>query len=129
MVDGKEWNGSLVRTLSPPPHISDQIIHTPILNEENERLIWTPSSSGMFSMKSMYNWMLTDRNPDPPAEYQQIWKLIWDSKLHGRHQLLLWKIVQSSLPTLDRIRKFAPTTDPLCYLCGQDEETTLHLLL
>lgn len=92
MVDDKEWNDSLIRSLFPP-QISDQIIHTSILNEEHERPIWTPSSLGMFSVKSTYHMVVRGRNPDQTVEQQQIWKLIWGAKLHGRHQLLLWKIV------------------------------------
>lgn len=88
LIAGSEWNGSLVQSLFPS-QISDLIMNTPILNLEHERLIWTPSSSGLFSVKSTYNMVVRGRFQDQAEEQHRIWNLIWDSQLHGRHRLIL----------------------------------------
>lgn len=45
MEGGSAWNQELVRSLFPP-HVSNHILNTPIFEMEQERLIWTPSSTG-----------------------------------------------------------------------------------
>lgn len=58
--DDKSWDISRIRQLFPL-HISKAIIDTPILEPEHERLIWTPSSSGEFSVKSAYGFIIKER--------------------------------------------------------------------
>lgn len=61
MVKGTTWNKGLVRSLFPP-HIVEHILSTLILDSEHERLIWTPSSTKSFSVKSTYTMVIQDRS-------------------------------------------------------------------
>lgn len=65
-----------------PQHICREILNTPILEKGQERLIWTPSTTGVFTVKSAYrlitkNWCIV------AADTPRIWNALWNSKLHG----------------------------------------------
>lgn len=128
MEGGSAWNQELVRSLFPS-HVSNHILNTPIFEMEQERLIWTPSLTGGFTVKSTYNMLVKDRGPTGVTDGGKIWKLIWGTKLHRRHMLLLWKLTTNTLPTLERIKKFADGIDTNYYLCGQEDESIHHLVL
>lgn len=54
-ADGKTWNSTLVANLFPHA-ITDLIMDTPIVEMEQDRPVWYPSSSGKFSVKDAYKW-------------------------------------------------------------------------
>lgn len=70
-----------------------------------------------------------NRGINPDESTRNRWKLIWNSELHGRHSLLLWKLLNGALPTLDKISKYVHNVDTICYLCKDQEETLHHLCL
>ncbi|XP_010520643.1 PREDICTED: uncharacterized protein LOC104799701 [Tarenaya hassleriana] len=41
--------------------------------------------------------------------------------------LLVWQVMQQRLPTRDRLRRWGLQTDEKCVLCGEEEESHLHL--
>lgn len=55
------WNQALVRSIFTP-QIAEHILNTPILEREHERLIWNPSLTGSFSVRSAYKMMIHDRD-------------------------------------------------------------------
>lgn len=60
---------------------------------------------------------------------RRVWSLLWQTKLHERYKLLLWKLLVDIIPTKDRIKQLIPLTDLNCYLCGQGPDNIHHLLL
>lgn len=82
-----------------------------------------------FTVKSTYDLIVKDRLEASSPTTHQTWKQIWDLKLHGRNSILYWKLMTSTLPTLDRISKFTSINSENCYLCGEEQESTSHLLL
>lgn len=125
MDSGQQWNSERIRRIFPP-HISTHILHTPILTTEQDRLIWTPSTTGEFSVKSAYKTLIQHRIP---RTVHGIWKFIWKPHFHGHHNTLLWKIAIHALSTLDKIARVIPGISPMCYLCGEAIETVHHLFL
>lgn len=79
MLDGgNNWNQNLVQALFSP-QISSLILNTPILDLEQERLVWTPSLTWSFSVKTSYNLIIKSRLNS--LQGQDInWKLIWGGK-------------------------------------------------
>lgn len=119
--DGVSWNRNLILS-SVPQHIGQLILKTPILEQGQERLIWTPSTSGIFLVKSTYRLITQHRGIHTNEDIRNRWKLICNLRLHGRHLLLLWKMLNNALPTLDKISKFMDNVDNVCYLCQNKEE-------
>lgn len=128
MLDGgNNWNQNLVQALFSP-QISSLILNTPILDLEQERLVWTPSLTWSFSVKTSHNLIIKSRLNS--LQGQDInWKLIWGARQHGRHALLLWKMLTNTLSTLEILQQYSFLKETNCYFCSQDQETIHHLLL
>ena len=41
--------------------------------------------------------------------------------------MLLWRIGSNSLPTKDNLRRRSVSSDPICVLCRQENETSQHI--
>lgn len=75
MIDGgNNWNQNLVQALFSP-QISSLILNTPILDLEQERMVWTPSLTWSFSVKTSYNLIIKSRL-NSLQEQDINWKLI-----------------------------------------------------
>ena len=59
------------------------------------------------------------------------WKLLWKARIHPRHKILWWRIIQDALPIRDRLTKAFQIETVFCPMCdGQDEvEMVLHIFL
>lgn len=126
--DGKEWNNNVIQA-NFSPSLYQSIISTPISQGEQDTYVWIPSKAGKFMIRSSYRANIEHRlNPLSDADKQK-WKVLWQSTLHERHKLFLWKIMVNILPTKDRIKCFVPLSNLNCLLCGQEEETIQHLFL
>lgn len=53
LPDGIRWNRSLIQA-SFPTAISNMILHTPILDQEQDTLVWAPSTIGTFTVSFAY---------------------------------------------------------------------------
>jgi hypothetical protein len=95
----------------------------------SDSIIWTPSSSGVFSTKSAHHLITSERivpiSPLPSAT----WKALWKLKLNHRLRLLLWKMGWNILPTKSRISCCIPSApiDISCSLCSFSTDSLLHL--
>lgn len=125
--DGKEWDRTLV-TSDFPPHISRMILLTHISLGDQDAFVWTPSKSGLFSVKSSYKANNTPLFTTNSRIGKEVWKHLWNSNLHEQHKIFFWKILSVVLPTLDRIIFFVPLADLNCFICRQNEETMHHLI-
>lgn len=126
--DGKTWDSSMIRQLFTPS-MARYILDTPILDREHGTFVWTPSMSGSFSVRSTYIMIIQARLEQQLPHTTDLYKLLWRSNLHGRHHLLLWRILLQALPTKDKLQRFIPGIDPVCSLCATQPETIRHLLL
>ncbi len=89
-----------------------------------DQLIWILDPKGNFSIKSdstlCYNNL---ESVDPNIQWKKMWKL----NLHERLKILAWRIASDILPTnLNFVRRVG-FGNPLCPLCNNYEESTLHL--
>lgn len=126
--EGSQWDQEKVCSIFNP-QLSKIICETPILDAEHERLIWAPSTSGKFSVKSAYKLLIQECLSTSPQFPKKLWQLVWSSNLHTRHALLLWKMISHVIPTLDRLNQRIPLDDTNCYLCGNMLESVDHLAL
>lgn len=125
---GTAWNSPLVASVFPT-ELSTAILKTPILDKELERLVWLPSTSGDFSVKATHRLLRQLQGVSHTAASQSTWKAVWNSTLHNRHKLLLWKLLHNALPTLARLQHLIPLPSLICYLCHQEAESLQHFLL
>ena len=66
--------------------------------------IWTPSTSGKFTVSSAYRLLsAVSSNNASPSTFPQFWKSIWKLNLNDRLRLFLWKIAWNILSTKERL--------------------------
>lgn len=101
----------------------------------SDRLIFTLTSDGNYSVKKAYVFLMQRLGPAQRHGQQQVnadlarlWKHIWrEGELPPRLRVFLWKLAHGAVPLgkimSDRIHR----GDPRCQMCGQSDEDALHL--
>lgn len=127
--DSKSWNAPLINGLFSP-YVALEILKINIPPElEQDLIVWAPSMSGAFSVKSSYRVNQTMSQSTFPDFPQVLWKGIWKATLHPRQKHLLWWILANIMPTNHRISRFISLDSENCFLCGAESEDIDHLLL
>lgn len=90
--------------------------------EANEdRVIWTLSSSESFTSKSAWSAIRT-KAPEAPWH-----AMVWHKGLVPRWAFILWVTILGRLTTRDRLRSWGVTLDSGCVLCDGGMESHDHL--
>jgi hypothetical protein len=100
---------------------------------QGDRLVWTGTSNGIFSVKSAYHlgmeWIRRETGEcSDSAGTDRIWKSIWRLRVPGVVKVFLWRVGHNSLPTRANLFKKQIPQDPLCPVCGLFPETVEHIL-
>uniref|UniRef100_A0A803Q031 Reverse transcriptase n=1 Tax=Cannabis sativa TaxID=3483 RepID=A0A803Q031_CANSA len=114
----REWNSDIVKDCFEED-VAQAILSIRPLETSNDMLFWTASKSGKFTVKSGYWLSQKGRFKDP----NKVWEKLWQSSIHPRLKLLLWKLWSDVLPTKMRIG----IRDEACVLCHNADESALHL--
>lgn len=99
-----------------------------------DRRIWRYTKHGFFTVRSAYHVAVSkyshirDNRPSGSSTPKE-WKDLWKLKVIPRVRLFLWKVCNNSLPTRVNLCKRGVHNDPLCLLCGEEQESSDHLLL
>ncbi len=91
-----------------------------------DKLIWVKSSKGVFSGKSAY---LANQVTPLISNLSGLWPKVWKIKIHERLKMFLWRLGSNALPTRKMMAQRTGNQDNLCHLCGEAEESDVHLLL
>ncbi|XP_075648387.1 LRR receptor-like serine/threonine-protein kinase EFR [Castanea sativa] len=89
-----------------------------------DKSVWLGETSGNFSVKSSY---LIEHGDRFDQTYNQDWKKLWESKLHERLKMFLWRLAKGELPLKTRLANSIGCEDLSCVLCGEAEESELHV--
>ena len=102
------------------------IMQIPIPRRANpDKSVWLGETSGNFSVKSSF---LTEHGDRFDRKYNKVWKKLWESKLHGRLNMFLWRLAKGELPLKTRLASNRIGCEDLsCVLCGEAEESELHV--
>ena len=109
--------------------LAQVILKTRILADTVPAYLWAPSTSGKFSVSSVYNF-ITDSHTNASSSpiRPQFWKSIWKLNLNDRLRLFLWKIAWDILPTKERLgHLFNVNPDFSCPLCMLANDSLQHL--
>ncbi|KAF4366038.1 hypothetical protein G4B88_031407 [Cannabis sativa] len=85
------------------------------LNASSDFLIWKDSLVGNFSVKGAY-WV---DQKERFGEKDELWRWIWNSKVHPRMSLLLWRVCSNVLPTGDKFLSMEANTCPMCHTASE----------
>ncbi|XP_028945660.1 uncharacterized protein [Malus domestica] len=132
----KSWDIEFLR-----PFISEvelkAIYDIPLGNcSRRDRLIWTSSRLGNYSVRSGYHWIHSSWElTRAPASVvtstlgTSFWKAIWHAKAPPKIRHFLWRAVSEALATVGGLFKRRSASSPMCPICKTQEESVLHLLL
>ncbi|MBA0671524.1 hypothetical protein Goklo_028954, partial [Gossypium klotzschianum] len=98
----------------PPPHP----------NFGSDRIIWTQSASGVFSVRSAY-WYLKENSWNPQEDY---WKIVWKYRGPQRVRVFLWLAFNQKLLTNSERARRGIYHCSSCSICGHDIEDLVHVL-
>ncbi len=88
--------------------------------------MWTLEPRAVFSVKSAANAVITPRLVSPA---EPNWDGLWKLKLHERQKIFMWRLGSNILPTKLNLAIRLGHGDPMCPLCGIEEESYSHLFL
>lgn len=89
-----------------------------------DELLWTEKSSGVFSVKEAYKVIVGKQCGKEPKSR---WSRLWKNRLHEKLKLHLWRMRVGVLLTTQALFHIFGDGNPLCDICGEHEEMTLHL--
>jgi len=86
-------------------------------------LRWGYEDKGIFTTKEAYNIIIQEQ-----INRDNLWERIWDTSNWPKVSTFLWLLGHNRILTWDNLRKRSFSGPSICYLCRQEEETTLHLM-
>ncbi|KAB1215784.1 hypothetical protein CJ030_MR4G016891 [Morella rubra] len=130
-TSSKLWNLNLLRSTFDPLSV-DKILQISIPPlAVADKLIWTLDSKGIFSVKSAYHQVSSNRLSSLVPLSLIDWKQLWRLNMHERLKFFLWKVALDILPMRQRIALNLHSHfqgDISCLLCGHSTESTHQLL-
>jgi mannosylglycoprotein endo-beta-mannosidase len=92
------------------------------LHSAEDTITWRFSADGRYSAKSAYKVQFIGAIQDGQ------WNIIWRAKVENKCRFFSWLLLQSKLPTSDRILRFNGQANPICTLCRTTPEKHLHMV-
>ncbi|KAK8505697.1 hypothetical protein V6N11_050909 [Hibiscus sabdariffa] len=94
------WNETLVRQVFMFGD-ANRILQCPIAHTREETILWTDHSSGVYSTKSAYLWLLKAGLSIPSTE--GIWKMLAKLRTLPRIRVFAWRACHDALPTGNKL--------------------------
>jgi hypothetical protein len=112
------WDLAFRRSLSPEELEEWQRLAAlfPSLSEAEDSVVWPHSSSGRFSVKSLYAKLI---DGTPTNKFCQIWR----ARIPPKVKIFMWQAFRGRLPAADQIRKRNGPGMDRCALCDALEDT------
>ena len=127
-----KWDVNLLHGLFNPQEekltMSTPLCHTFI----EDKLIWPFTSSGIFTVKSSYNF-LAKENLDNltfgnPMHDSGIWKLVWGLNVPNKVKNFIWRSCRDDVPVKKNLKKQQILPNDICDHCKQSPGSILHAL-
>ncbi|KAL0448914.1 UNVERIFIED_CONTAM: hypothetical protein Slati_1447800 [Sesamum latifolium] len=116
-----EWNVSKIfRTV--PTHIAQVICQIPIAAGQDDKIVWTRSSDGVFSMKIAWETIRV------ASSQRQLLADTWYCSLRPTMSVFLWRLFQNRISVDARMKQKGFSFPSKCQCC-EAEETILHLFV
>ncbi|RVX19375.1 putative ribonuclease H protein [Vitis vinifera] len=94
-----------------------------VQREEEDRVIWTASNNGAFSVRSLYSMMEPGGLSLFPSER------IWRARVPPKVAFFAWEASWGKVLTQEQLQRRGFSLANRCFLCLSEEETVDHLLL
>lgn len=88
-----------------------------------DQLVWSKSDSGELKIRDAFHFL------NPQGNSVSWGKIIWSSCIPPSRTFLLWKLLHNKMTTDENLQRRGCTFVSICSLCGQYQETSIHLFL
>lgn len=108
----------------------DTIMQIPFnRNHGGDRLIWDDSSIGCYLVKSGYFVARTflGKSNSSHGERKKLWFYLWSTKVISKIKFFMWRLFNRILPTAMALKCRGIDLDLHCRVCGEHEESAMHL--
>ena len=98
------------------------------------QLRWSETPSGNFTVKSAYQLMEKTMREESRGEssssqiFRWLWRKVWKLRIPGKIKHFIWRAYHDSLPTSLNLFRQKITPNPLCKICDQEKESTIHAI-
>ncbi|KAK8476102.1 hypothetical protein V6N11_071089 [Hibiscus sabdariffa] len=123
-ADGN-WNTSRLSALLDPtaiPHVLG--VPPPSLDDSRDMVAWKCTPTGIFTVSSAYENLLSESWDSCDSK----WTGIWSLPVAQRVRMFLWLVLRQRLLTNAERARRGMSSDPSCSCCGFFNETILHIL-
>jgi hypothetical protein len=131
--DANWWDIPLIEQIFTEDTV-EKICSIPINpRSQEDKLIWTGTNNGRFSVRSAYHLEVGRRDRDNWStsrgnSVSLLWRRLWSLKLPRYILLFLWRACNDILPTKNNLYKRKVVTDQLCPMCSSEAESVGHAL-
>lgn len=128
----REWRQPLLNVLFPMEVVGAIKSIYILVQEVEDELVWEHTKNGKFSVKSAYLFRFEAQFGElvrQEGQRFQLWDKVWGLGLPPKFLLFVWNVIHRILAVKDALRRRNVIVDPICPLCGLDEETIEHLFL
>ena len=94
-----------------------------VQREDEDKVVWTTSRSGDFSVKSLYS--ILEPGGSALYPYDSIWRVYVPPKV----AFFAWEASWGKILTLEQLQRSGYSLPNRCFLCLSEAETVDHLLL
>ena len=132
-ADTRQWNRPLIQSLF---HAStrDDILRIKLGDARTwDKLHWIETKSPTFSVKSAYHVALRLSNAavgehSLANQDKGLWNKVWSLNTPPKVRNFLWCACFDIFPTRVNLQRRKVQVNPKCGICGQQDETTSHVL-
>ncbi|KAE8659845.1 hypothetical protein F3Y22_tig00116962pilonHSYRG01189 [Hibiscus syriacus] len=102
---------------------ASQVLNTLIIPIQNDMMLWSHHSSGIYSAKLGYNWLKIHNNPTLVVE--GIWNTVAKANVLPKIRIFGWRIFHEALPAGLKLKQ-ASLGEGIFPICNQELESVLH---
>jgi hypothetical protein len=128
------WKVNLLKEIFLPRDV-DVIKQIPLsLRNPCDKLIWTGTTNGKFSVKSAYYLLLGEANSSSGSTSsggsldRHLWSNIWSSQVQPKIRLFMWRACLDIIPTRTKLFDKGILHSFSCQWCETEPETSSHVL-
>ncbi|KAL2939352.1 hypothetical protein RDABS01_000184, partial [Bienertia sinuspersici] len=132
LLEEDGWNHERVTTVFPN-EVAREILKIQVpVYPQRDSWTWLYSKDGFYSVRSAYYIQLQGTYCIPSTSNNSssnLWNRIWRTKVPTKIKNFAWRSCKNGIPVKVNLVKRSACVDSRCQLCGEDNETTEHILL
>ncbi|XP_019168335.1 PREDICTED: uncharacterized protein LOC109164039 [Ipomoea nil] len=125
--DTGTWDPHILADIFQPSDIP-RIQSIPIAPEYDDIWYWYGNPNGCYSVKSGYRHIVGSYENNSNGIFNE-WLTLWKLKIPPKWKTFLWRAICDILPTTNNLLIKRVDVNPMCAMCGNVNEDTMHALV